>query len=109
MEVEREISSPQNDESDVREEMADPDGMDRPDVNVDALKSEIRRQLINQKVLPAARRRVAGTPSAAASTLTRARPGAGERLPHRDEDGVARGWHLRQERQIGGLQRCAVC
>ena len=30
--------------------MADPDGMDRPDVNVDALKSEIRRQLINQKV-----------------------------------------------------------
>jgi len=32
--------------------MADPDGMDRPDVNVDALKSEIRRQLINQKVLP---------------------------------------------------------
>jgi hypothetical protein len=31
--------------------MADPDGMDRPDVNVDALKSEIRRQLINQKVL----------------------------------------------------------
>ena len=30
--------------------MADPDGMDRPDVNMDALKSEIRRQLINQKV-----------------------------------------------------------
>jgi hypothetical protein len=30
--------------------MADPDGMDRVDVNMDALKSEIRRQLINQKV-----------------------------------------------------------
>jgi catalase (peroxidase I) len=29
--------------------MADPDGMDRPDVNMDALKSEIRRGLINQK------------------------------------------------------------
>ena len=31
-------------------DMADPDGMDRVDVNMDALKSEIRRQLINQKV-----------------------------------------------------------
>lgn len=30
--------------------MADPEGMDRVDVNVDALKSEIRRGLINQKV-----------------------------------------------------------
>ena len=29
--------------------MADPEGMDRPDVNMDALKSEIRRGLINQK------------------------------------------------------------
>ena len=29
--------------------MADPDGMDRVDVNMDALKSEIRRALINQK------------------------------------------------------------
>ena len=29
--------------------MADPEGMDRVDVNVDALKSEIRRALINQK------------------------------------------------------------
>jgi len=88
--------------------MADPDGMDRPDVNVDALKSEIRRQLINQKVLPGpwpamrafpgGRARLPAPPGAALAVPRAHAPRTpvrtGQRLPHRHEDGVACGWHL---------------
>jgi hypothetical protein len=36
-------------DSDEQAKMGDVDGMDRVDVNVDALKSEIRRAIVNQK------------------------------------------------------------
>ena len=86
--------------------MADPEGMDRVDVNVDALKSEIRRALINQKAnaCPIAMRmawHAAGTYDKSDGSggcngtrhtlLRRARPrdgSAGLRVPGRQADSV---------------------
>ncbi len=68
--------------------MGDVDGMDRVDVNVDALKSEIRRAIINQKAN-------ACVPLLTISSFVKlfAEP-YDQQMSHSHEDGVARGWHL---------------